>query len=290
MKRLALWICLLGCLSAAQPAAAQDEPAPTAPVASPVGNSFPMATAPDRPLTLDLEEHGFPPPGPPISLFSPFEVFARTGGSFSTESGPLDKGLRTIGVGVEGGVRSFFYNANRSAAWTAEVGLEYLYNNVRGGDVFLTRGAYITVFRFQQPTPLLSISEYTFRQLHRTSARLALGREWYFSGDGSDGWRASFGVDAGGRWGRAHVKMVTVSREIEGLQFFDIVPSLRDGATGDVLKGVFVAGHSDWLIPCQGYDFVLGGRVEWGKDFFVVADRDDGVAQIKLLLTVGVRF
>lgn len=289
MRGLCTAMCLVSLLVAAIPASAQEESA-SAPLATSVGQGFPMATTPDRPLTLILDEHGFPPPGPPMSLFSPFEVFARTGGSFSTESGQLDKGLRTIGVGVEGGVRSFLYNADHSAAWTAEVGLEYLYNNVRGGDVFLTRGGYLTVFRFQQPTPLLSVSEYTFRQLHRTSARLALGREWYFYGDDEGGWRGSFGVDAGGRWGRAQVKMVAVRREIEGLQFFDIIPGLRDGTTGDVLKGVFIAGHSNWLIPRNGYDVVFGGRVEWGKDFFVIADRDDGVAQLKLMLTLGVRF
>ncbi|HMP02518.1 MAG TPA: hypothetical protein PKD86_12545 [Gemmatales bacterium] len=289
MKRAWFWVCLVAFLGRDLPVNADDD-LDEEPVPMHVGPVFPLAASPDRPLTLNLEEHGFPPPGPPISLFSPFEVFARTGSSFSSGSGPLDRGLRSMGVGVEGGARSFFYNPSRSAAWTAEVGIEYLYNNVRGGDVFLTRGAFINVFRFQQPTPLRSVSEYTFRELHRTSARLALGREWYFGGDTPDGLRYSFGCDVGGRWGRAHAKMVTVNREIEGLFNFDVVPDLQDGHTGDVLKGVFLAGHTQWFVPCDGYDIVFGGRFEWGKDFFVVADRDDGVSQFKIMFTAGLRY
>ena len=173
------------------------------------------------PMTLNLDQTGFPPPGPPYSLFSPFEIFVRGGAGFVIGDGPIDRALRT-GKAIEGGVRSFSFNADQTAAWTSELGIDYIYNDVQTSEPLLARAAYVNVTRFGQSLPLPGVSQYAFRELHRTNARLALGREWYFAGP--NGIRYNFGMDIGGRLGQASVKLFTVTRTIEGAQSFDTFP------------------------------------------------------------------
>ncbi len=240
-----------------------------------------------KPMTLAVDETGFPPPGPPYSLFSPFEIFVRGGPSFVTGTGALDRAMRT-GKTIEGGVRSFSFNADQTAAWTSEVGIDYTYNNIHTSEPLLARAAFVGVTRFGGLEELPGLSQYAFREMHRTNARLALGREWYFAGP--NGLRYNFGLDVGGRIGQTSVKLFTVSRVIEGALVFDTFPDFEDGHTSGLNKGVFIGVNTGLLLPCHGFDITLGSRFEWGQEWFSITSVDDSVAQIKLLISVGLRF
>lgn len=250
----------------------------------------PPTQMPMMPMTMDLDDSGFPPPGPPWSLFSPFELYARVGPAFNTGDGILDNVLRT-GKAVSGGVRCFCFNADNSAAWTSDLGIEYIYNNSQSSETVLFRDTTVTVSRFGQNVTLPMHVQYALTQLHRTSMKIALGREWYFGGEEWGGVRVAFGVDGGGKYGNVSAKLAINSRVIDGQQQFDVLPAFDDGHTTSVLKGVFVGVNASVLLPMDGYDVTFGARFEWGQDWFLrIATHDDGLEQIQTLITLGVRY
>jgi hypothetical protein len=290
------WLACLTLLLGAGVASAQDEsllagsqimqaaqevsPSPVAP----------PTKMPLMPMTMDLDASGFPPPGPPWSLFSPFELYARVGPAFIMGDGVLDKALRT-GKAVTGGARSFCFNSDNSAAWTGDLAIEYIYNDSQTSETILVRNTTVVVTRFGQNITLPMEVQYALRQLHRTSMKIALGREWYFGGEGWGGVRLAFGLDGGGKYGSASAKLGINRRIIEGQQQFDTLPSFDDGHTTSALKGVLVGVNAALLFPMDGYDISFGARFEWGKDWFLrIATGDDGVEQIQTLITVGVRY
>lgn len=242
------------------------------------------------PLTLTLDDRGFPPPGPPYSLFSPFELYARGGFAVNLGDGILDRTLRT-GKSFTFGARSFRFNEDNSAAWTADVAIEYIYNNARESEVVLTREGTTAVNRLGTTVNLPTITEYTIPQLHRTSGRVAVGREWYFGGEDWRGVRLNFGMDVGGKLGHVSAKLFVLDRQIDGLQQFDQLPNFNDGHTSSVNKGVFVGVNTGVLLPMDGYDISFGGRFEWGQDWFLrISNNDRGLEMIQGQLFVGVRF
>jgi len=103
MSRLCFFISLLGLLLVEAPECLGQNPQPQQPEPIPAPAPVPPITflpatmvAPpgvmgaDGPITMQLDPcTNFPPSGPPISLFSPFEFFARTGAALNTGRGGL---------------------------------------------------------------------------------------------------------------------------------------------------------------------------------------------------------
>lgn len=277
-----------GLLAESQIVQAAEQTAPSPAVPSAAGPA--AGRMPYMPMTMELDENGFPPPGPPYSLFSPFEVYARLGPSFVLGSSDIDRVLRS-GVSLTGGARSFLFNTNATAAWTSDLGLEYIYNDAQSLETILTTTGKVTVTRFGQPVTLPMTAGFGLRELHRTSAKLALGREWYFGGEEWGGVRLNFGLDGGGKYGHVSAKLNTNSRVIEGLQQFDTVPNFDDGHISAVNKGVFVGVNVGVLCPMNGYDLTFGARFEWGQDWFRrIADHAHGTDQIQTVFSFGARF
>ncbi len=249
--------------------------------------SPPGVKGPDGPVTMKLDPcTGFPPEGPPISLFSPFEFYSRTGVALNTGRGPLAGDLR-VGIGVEGGVRSFLYNESRTAAWYGDLGVTYLYNGAESSSTGLPRTGVSLVTRAGQTLALNSVSFLGVHQLHRTNARFALGREFYIDSRWVEGLRFVLGGDFGGVWGNASVKTSLIS-DLEATD--QVLDNPRDSHSSDVIKGFFLGTNFNLILPRQHYDFILGTRLDWERHYFSLFDNDDGASQLKLYLELGWRF
>jgi hypothetical protein len=233
----------------------------------------------------------FPPEGPPISLFSPFEVYARAGAALNTGRGPMSQVLRT-GVGVDGGVRSFLFDSSHGASWYGDLGMSYLYNNSSDSSVnLITSNEEVGVSRLGQIIGLPATTLLGIRELHRTNTRLTFGREYYLGSSWFDGMKYSVGGDFGGVWGWAQVKTTINSQTITGSQPGDVVQNNpRFNHHGDQIKGFFLGSSMNLIWPRNNYDFIMGTRVEWERDYFKLADNDDGSSQLKLYLELGWRY
>jgi hypothetical protein len=186
-------------------------------------------------------------------LYCPFQVYVRTGPAIITGTGLLDAVLET-GYAVEAGVKTFLYDDDhRTAAWTASLGIDYLYNNA------------------DLPAPVIKDRAVTtVRELHRTYVHIAGGREWYW--ETPRGWDLFAGIDAGGRLGSAHAK-------------FNTEPHKTDAA-----QAIFIGLDAGVLIPRCGYDLLFGGRFEWSHDWVELIEFDNELDQMKFLLTAGIRY
>jgi hypothetical protein len=243
------------------------------------------------PVTMRLDPcTNFPPSGPPVSLFSPFEFYVRSGAALNTGRGSFSDVLRT-GVGVDSGFRSFLFNDTQTSAWYGDLGMGYLYNESKHESVPFPRQEIIPVSRLGQTMGLPGTTNLGLRELHRTNARLALGKEYYFMSSSWDGLRYSVGGDIGGVWGNATIKSIVISRDIPDLQAGDVVlGTTRDTHSSDVNKGFFFGTTFDVIVPCRYYDFVVGSRIEWERDYFKIVDNGVGSSQLKLYLQIGWRF
>jgi hypothetical protein len=304
--RVYAWTLLMGVVLAPEGLAQTDTPPPQErpktdqavaqpPAPGPAPRTYfqPQIVAPAAgPLTMRIDPcTGFPPEGPPISLFSPFELYVRTGPAISTGRGPLSDILRT-GLGVDGGVRSFLFDSDHAAAWYGDLGLSYLYNEPSDASLnLITDNQQVAVSRLGQVIGLDAVTLLGVRELHRASARMTFGREYYFNSWWFDGAKYSLGGDFGGVWGWAHVKTQINDQTITGSQPGDVVqnnPSFNH--RGDQIKGFFVGTSMNLIFPRHNYDFIVGSRIEWERDYFKLVDNDDGASQLKLYLELGWRY
>ena len=194
-------------------------------------------------------------------------------------TGFLAKTLET-GWEVEGGGRSLFFNPDGTAAWTVDLGLSNINNHGQHSD----RVAILNIFE----TDALGVTAkhlvpVTISNLNRTYGNLSLGREWYLwgtagncagcgnIGDGTN-WRA--GVDLGGRYGTERLELHEIRHRTE------------------VIEGLFAALHTDLEIPCGGWLFVVGARVEWGNTWMhqILQDLPENLQNIDVLVNFGVRY
>lgn len=261
--------------------------------AKPVETFLPEQATSSGPVTIQLDPNThFPPGGPPYSLFSPFEVYVRPFAAIVEGRGNLS-GAINGGVGTDLGARSFLYNDNRSAAWYGDLGFGYQYN--RGGDPsenVIVRTGQTTVLRFGSPVQLDSTTSLGLRELHRTTARMAFGREYYWHSRWVDCLCYSWGADVGGVWGQASIKTEVNNRDIPTLQANDVIAyNSKDFHTSGVTKGFFLGTSFNMIFPHRTHDFIVGTRLEWQREYFNhLVDDTDGTGQIKLMLEVGWRY
>jgi hypothetical protein len=248
-------------------------------------------TLANGPKTMQLDPHThFPPGGPPYSLFSPFEFYARPFVGLNTGRGQLADVL-TPGVGADFGVRSLLYNEGETAAWYGDLGLGYQYNNSHDSDKnIIVRDGPITVTRLGSPIQLDAVTSLGVVSLHRIDARFAFGREFYFQL--TDCISYSLGGDVGGTWGQASIKTVVNNRNITGSQTGDVISyDPKDGHSSQVTKGYFLGTNANLVFHRRTHDFVIGSRFEWQQQYFNrLVDDNDGASQIKLMLEIGWRY
>lgn len=254
---------------------------------------LPQQATPTGPRTMNLDPVTlFPPGGPPYSLFSPFEVYARPFGAVVEGTGALSEVL-SGGVGADFGVRSFLYNAEHTAAWYGDVGMGYQYN--RGSDPdrsVIVREGLTNVSRLGTIIQLDSTTSLGIRELHRTTARIAFGREFYWQSRWMDSVHYSWGGDVGGVWGQASIKTNVNSQVIPDIQPTDVVLyTPNDGHSSGVTKGFFLGTNFNVIVPRHTHDFIVGTRFEWQREYFShLVNNNDGTGQLKFILEFGWRY
>ena len=275
-------------------------PAPTTPQ-EPTTASVPTtfltdplaAPLPTGPVTMELDPRThFPPGGPPYSLFSPFEVYTRPFAALMVGSGALAKELHT-GVGNDFGIRSFYYNEGHSAAWYGDLGMGYQYNRAKDPtESIIVRKDAVTVLRLGTPIQLAAVTSLGVRELSRTEARIAFGREYYGHSQWFDNMYYTLGTDVGGVWGSASIKTDVNNRTLTGSQAGDVVDyNPKDNHSSEVSTGFFLGSSCNLIFPQRTHDFIIGTRFEWQREYFnKLVDNNNGTSQLKLMLEVGWRY
>lgn len=218
------------------------------------------------------------------------ELYFRTGWSIPVDGGIFDRTLST-GWAIQGGGRTLFFNPQRSAAWTVDLGISNIWNHGKHPEIKVP----LSVLVPQDPanpvtgpdpqTGLLppqranfgtdpNLPGVTIRNLNRTFVNLGFGREWYLNGSAAEqsGWLWRAGLDAGGRWG------------VAGLELHEL--RKRE----DVIGGVWVSLHSDVEIPVRSAIFQFGFRMEWSYTFSDILQQQSDIVDVNLVFGAGVRY
>jgi hypothetical protein len=208
----------------------------------------------------------------PIGAHGPIhtELYALTGPSLPIGGGLFGTILDT-GWDVQGGGRSLFYNSDVTAAWTADLSLQYIYNHGKPDKTInlFRPGTSVETMRTTRPTAA------HMRALHRVNGTINLGREWYLKvPDNNWGLQWRVGLDGGGRLGTVRLDLVELPHRT------------------DVLYGVDVAVHSDLEIPRGCCNFLIGVRAEWDHDWMSIlqSQNNSNLQDANFLLTFGVRY
>ncbi len=208
------------------------------------------------------------------------EIYFRTGIADPISGNFFGRNLRP-GWKVDGGGRSIFFDADRTTAWTVDMGL----SNVAYATNNLTNAVFLSDVKSKIAGEVIALEGVVVKHVNQTTANLAVGREWYMWGaaDGNappgNSWR--MGVDVGGRYG-------TMKAEINKL-FIDRanLPHLTD-----VIGGTFVAFHSDLIVPFGPGCWIFGFRAEWGymwSDILQKQNQSD-IMSLNFLGTIGYQF
>lgn len=302
----ALALAVLGGWAALVNAQPQTAPSDTLPTPSnPPASALPEVIPP--PSQIPAAQAGLPPgsvPDPWITYDRPgccgpfgadgpigTEFYARNGVSLPGGNQFWQNNLNT-GWQTSIGARTLLFNKCTTAAWTADAGLSYTYNNSSRPETFILNVPFVvTTFdqqTFQQisnivPSPL----PMTVRDYQRASLNLAGGREWYLWQPAySPGRHLRFGVDMGGRWGTSRL----------GLNDLSIPGASNYRRLYDVFGAVFTALHADVEFPFgPGAWWLVGVRGEWNLGFSdILKDVTPGVRSniqdVNILLTTGFRY
>ena len=203
-----------------------------------------------------------------------YEVYFHAGPSIPVGTGTVLSRNCEVGMTLEGGFHTLFFDKDNSRAWLVDVGVVTSWNS--GGAVMpkdpFTMSVLVpnnTTGAFQR----MSVTD-TIRGVNRTFLNLGLGREWFFGGDGTSTtahWRA--GVDAGGRYGTESMT-------------FDLELKHRT----DVIGGAYAGAHVDYEYPWYDLLLQVGFRVEYAYTWSDILQRATDMSEINLLVTAGVRF
>lgn len=302
--RMALVICGLlgGQLLADETSPSSEAPKPEV-AAEQKSNPMPLAGEPIKPPAPSSDSPiaaiTQPPQLPPGSVSSPWsgpggtgccgpvgkhgpimnEIFLRTGVNVLTSGGLIKETLQT-GYTQSIGGRSLFFNPVGSAAWTAELGIDYFFNNGSKSD-------------FEYPIDVVSppnqpnIQNTIFasiREYNRAALHVALGREYYmFTPAYQSGKNFRLGGDIGFRYGYSRLNLNTISEDGSVVDF---------DRRSDVYKGFFLSLHTDYEVPLNCcWTFVTGFRTEYGFNYSNIARLQNcDWTEVNFLLNFGVRF
>lgn len=206
------------------------------------------------------------------------ELFTRVGVSIPIGGGSIFSRTLQTGTDVGVGGRGLFFNAERTAAWTLELGLVSIWNHGTRPDIQIPLNLLVPS-PAGQATPVSfgqgALPGLTIRSLNRTFANLGFGREYYLwgaAGCGSNTWRAGF--DVGGRWGSSRAEFNEIRHR-----------------TG-VVEGVWGAIHTDLEMPCGCCTFLAGFRAELSYTYSNILQEQNNaqVMDVNVLFNLGVRF
>lgn len=202
------------------------------------------------------------------------EYYFRTGISLPVATGILHEALQGGWMNSVGG-RSLFFNKSSTAAWTADVGLSFTYNNGNlGGLLFDQR----VNFNAQNPDTLrIEFGQVdvpvSIRGYQRVSLNLAAGREWYlFQAANCPGRHWRIGADTGGRYGASRVELNDYGQIVAAARTDtpddDANAKIDYRRLYDVFGAWFVSLHTDVEIPFNCCCVFTGGfRAEWNYNW-----------------------
>jgi hypothetical protein len=267
---------------------------------SPIGDVIP------NPSQIPAMQAGLPPgsvPDPwmtyerpgccgPLGANGPigYEGYVRTGVSIPAGNNVLQESLNP-GWQVSGGARTLLFNKATTGAWTADMGLDYTYNDGGRPDRQFNVQVPFTVTNnavFPATSTLVFAPvPVNIRAYERTALHMASGWEWYLGNPAyCPGWHFRFGSDVGGKWGSSRLELndVTVPNSIQYRHLYDVYGT------------VFLALHSDIEIPISACTtFVAGFRAEWNNNWSdILKDatphQTSNLQDINLLMNFGVRY
>jgi hypothetical protein len=190
------------------------------------------------------------------------ELYLLTGLEIPAEGKVFGHVLETGWV-TQGGGRTLFFNPAMDRDWNIDFSISNILNHGQHSDIIV-------------PVNLASGTQnVSIRELNRTYANAALGREWYFRRP-PDAWIHTWRVGgyAGGRLGTEKLELNEIPHRT------------------DVIAGLFVGLNADVEIPCGGCCvFLAGMRVEWGYGWSdILRPTDSDIQDVNFLFTAGVRF
>jgi hypothetical protein len=197
------------------------------------------------------------------------EAYVAFGPSLPVGGGVLFGNL-TTGWFSEAGVRSLFFNTQRDAAWTVNLGVIDIWN-----DGLRANGPGTTFFGL----PVV------VRDYNRWYASGGLGRDWFlFRSPDNSSLIGSFriGLEIGGRYGTSHVDMLVVGSPPPN-------DYLRRQA---VLESLYFGAHADLEIPMGAAVFFFGFRAEFAFNWSdnIMPGLDGSLNDLNLLIATGFRF
>jgi hypothetical protein len=268
-----------------QPAdATQMKQPPMPPAGVPVAEPLPKPS--DSPIAAVTEQPALPAgsvcspwSGPggtgccgPVGGNGPImsEVYIRNGVVLPVAGGIFNN-VTGAGYMLSVGGRSLFFDPIGSKAWTAEFGVDYIYNNgTRDFEEFDIFGMFSSI-----------------REHHRAAVHIAGGREYYMltpAYQNNCNWRV--GWDVGGRYGAERVNLNVPTD-----------PPVANAPIGfsrrnDTYGGVFVAFHTDFEYPLAGCrTFVAGLRTEWSYNWSeVIPTWDTNEQDVAIMINFGIKF
>jgi hypothetical protein len=183
-----------------------------------------------------------------------------------------------------------FFNPSVDAAWTVDLNINYIYNHAEPSPTVPVILPTQTSF---MPADFRTMTiQAHLRELHRTFANVAVGREWYLNAPANaSGWKWRVGLDVGGRLGTA--KALFAERVSEPVT---ILGSGSFGTTTshftDTIYGTCVGLHTDLEMSCGCCTFLGGFRAEWDYTWMDVlkGTNNSDLQDVNLLFTLGVRF
>jgi hypothetical protein len=211
-----------------------------------------------------------------------YEVYSYTG--VSIPGGPGLAARLTAGWNVGGGIRTLYFDQSHTAAWTIDLGINFIYNGAdqRAQNLFLrqppTQDALGNLV--QQPDVLTSTR---VRSVRRTSFNYNFGRDVWLMGAGdtahANGTNVRVGGWFGGRWGTASVDQIPLN-EVDGY-------SRRQ----NVFHGIAVGAHTTWDMPMGGWVLFGGTRVEYHHDWTNLTPPMQGnIHNVDIQFTLGIRY
>jgi hypothetical protein len=222
------------------------------------------------------------------------ELYIRNGPSIPVAGGILHDILDT-GWDFQAGGRSLFFNPSVDAAWTVDLSVNYIYNHAEPSPtvpvILPTQASFVSPIEFKTMTIQAHL-----RELDRTFANVAVGREWYLNAPANaSGWKWRAGLDVGGRLGTA--KALFAQRVSQPVQILENSgQTLTFGTTTshftDTIYGTSISLHTDLEVPCGCCTFLGGFRAEWDYTWMDVlkGTNNSDLQDVNLLFMLGVRF
>jgi hypothetical protein len=204
-----------------------------------------------------------------------YELYFRPGASFPIGGGDLPRRLNSTGFMFEAGARVLFFNAPQTAAWNVDLGITYFTDTSDSRETIPLNILVNQAAVGQAPNPVRRNLDVTIRNVFRTSADVALGREFYlWAPANEDGSKWRMGADVGGRLGVVRADFNEIRHRT------------------DNMWGAFVALHTDWEVPCGSCVWIAGARAEYSYTWtgILQSQNNADIGDIGLLMNFGVRF